>query len=1258
MNKDDNKKTQKFSTSDINDFAWEVIDALGQGVTILDKYGRFEYVNPAFSQMVGRSSPEIIGKKPLDFTHTEDHESLRLARKERQSGIKTTYESRLVKPDGEVVYTQITGAPRWDGDTVIGTYSIITDITDRMLAEQTAQMHMLRYQRLFENATVGVYRTTINGRFLEVNPAFVNMLGYDSVAEVLALKLPEDLYVNAEQRTQLQKQSELSGVIEGANIPLRRKDGQLIMVKVHARIIHTKETVCYEGIVQDITNQYHAENTLRQSEANLRAIFENTIQGFMLFDQQENILAFNDVACVWVDRYLSVSLDSHILGTPFKLKPNYQINFHNSFQKALNGVPVSDEYEIEYEGKPIWFEINFNPVLDDKSGKAVGVVVSGLDITDRKLTEQKLRESEQKYAVIFDKAPFAIGLTRAEDKVIVQVNDAFLNLFEFKKEEVVGNTSLGLKIAKPEFQTQIAKQVQKAGRVDDFRAYYETKSGKNRLVSLSVSPVIVGNEPYILTTGRDITELELALEALRESEEKMRLFIEHAPASIAMFDMNMKYLAVSRRWFADYNLADQDIVGLSHYEVFPEISERWKELHRQGLKGEVIKCDEDKFLRSDGSVQWVRWELRPWYTADHKIGGMVIFTEDITDHKKVKEELQLSEKRYRAIVEDQTELIIRLLVDGTILFANEAYCRMFGRTSKNIVGENIDNLLDEDTKRIVRKKIKYLTVDNPINVEEHQEILADGRKVWLRWTDRGFFDENGRLTETQGIGYDITEQHQIEEKLRQSSNQLKHIIDSVPEGVLLLSIDGSIRLTNPIADSFLKILVPNEINGRLHQLGDKPLKTLLTPPPNGLWHEVIKDDQVFEAIAKPVEEAFDNNSGWVLVLRDITQERNIQKRAQQQERLAAVGQLAAGIAHDFNNIMAVITLYTELISRTVKMPARAHDKLTTIEKQAQLATDLIQQILDFSRQSVLERRPLDLVPFMKELVRLLERTLPENIQVTLDIGDDEYLILADPSRIQQVMMNLAVNARDATPNGGRLNMSLTQLSAEDGKLHHGQDIPTGDWIRIQVSDSGIGIPSDLLSQIFEPFFTTKEVGKGTGLGLAQVYGIVQQHDGFIDVSSTIGKGTTFYMYFPVFEVETNGTGTFEDATLQLGHSERILLVEDDPMTREALVESLSFLNYQVIQAQNGREALAILQTKAHDISLVLSDVVMPEMGGVDLLHLIREQNLTVPVVLLTGHPLNKELEDIQSLEFAGWLSKPPNIVALSQLIAETLQSRQ
>jgi CheY-like chemotaxis protein len=369
-----------------------------------------------------------------------------------------------------------------------------------------------------------------------------------------------------------------------------------------------------------------------------------------------------------------------------------------------------------------------------------------------------------------------------------------------------------------------------------------------------------------------------------------------------------------------------------------------------------------------------------------------------------------------------------------------------------------------------------------------------------------------------------------------------------------------------------------------------------------------------------------------------------------QERLATVGQLAAGIAHDFNNIMAAIIVYADLLKRDPNLHAASRDRLNIITQQVQRAASLIRQILDFSRRSVMEQSTLDLLPFIKELDKLLRRVLPENIRLELTYRPGVYLVNADPTRLQQVFMNLAVNARDASSKGGVLQFELERVQVLPDKPPPCPDIPPGDWVCISVKDSGEGIPPEAMPHIFEPFYTTKPVGQGTGLGLAQAYGIIKQHGGYIDVHSQLGQGTTFHIYLCEQESVEQESSSLEQQDEMRGGSETLLLVEDDYSTREAMRTLLEDYNYLVLTASNGAEALRIYENKANDIALVISDLVMPEMGGVALFQTLQERWPEVKILFVTGHPMLEEERAILEQGNVHWLQKPFSVQVFNQAV--------
>ncbi len=484
---------------------------------------------------------------------------------------------------------------------------------------------------------------------------------------------------------------------------------------------------------------------------------------------------------------------------------------------------------------------------------------------------------------------------------------------------------------------------------------------------------------------------------------------------------------------------------------------------------------------------------------------------------------------------------------------------------------------------------------------------------------------------------------------------LRAVLDSTNEGVLVLNKNFRPILTNARADEYLSALNCASQTEMLF-LGGHSVKDILKATAEGRPYEIeVKSPQrrLFAISGHSLKAKIE---GWVLVIRDITKERELQEKLQQGERLAAIGQLAAGIAHDFNNILTSILGYTQLLQLRQDIPPEAKTLLENIVVQGERAAKLIRQILDFSRKSPSEQKPLNLASFLKETLRLFRNLIPETIEIELSIEPGEYWVKADLVQMQDVLMNLIINAKDAIPGKGKITVKLYQIEFKPDRSPPFPQMKAGRWVVIEVADTGCGIPPEVLPHIFEPFFTTKEPGKGSGLGLAQVYGIIKQHNGFIDVKTKVGEGTSFIIYLPTFSKREKEDTISKKNEIEIGKGKGklILVVEDERTPLEVIKLMLENLGYQTITAHNGEEALKVYAQYKDKICLVIADLVMPKMNGIELIKKLKEQGGKVKIVLMTGYPLSSGWKKDWGEDVVAVLEKPIKINKLAEMLEKAL----
>lgn len=560
----------------------------------------------------------------------------------------------------------------------------------------------------------------------------------------------------------------------------------------------------------------------------------------------------------------------------------------------------------------------------------------------------------------------------------------------------------------------------------------------------------------------------------------------------------------------------------------------------------------------------------------------------------------------------------------------------------------------------------------------HRLLMKDGSIKYVQVRSETFYDETGTPVSSTGTVQDVTTRILAERSLRESEERLQLVLrggnlgmwdTDVTTGEMIINDRWAEMLgyrkdeIDPSLEGWKKLAHPDDLPGVLEAMMDHlEGRTLFYEnehrlrTKSGQWKWIHAAGQIAsrDASGKPLRA--------VGIHIDISKGKELEQRVVQQERLSAIGQLTAGIAHDFNNTLTSILGFAQLLHKSPTMPEQARKDLAIIISSGERAANLVQQMLDFSRQSIRRPRPLDLIPFLKEIIKFLRSTIPETIHLHLDIKPGDYLIQGDPTQIQQLLTNLVINARDAMPKGGDLPVTLARVQIPQGTscaLCH--ETFFGEWITITVSDTGSGISPELLARIFEPFFTTKEVGKGSGLGLAQVFGIATQHGGHLTVQSEPGRGTSFVIHLPPVMPGSLDVDVSTADQIIMGQGQTILLVEDEPSVRAAMQTMLQHLSYRVLTATNGQEAFEIymahLETGAEPVSMVLSDMVMPEMNGADLFYALRAKNPALKFVLMSGYDPEGKREELLEQGLVDWFQKPVSLEALSEIIGKTMEEK-
>jgi PAS domain S-box-containing protein len=919
------------------------------------------------------------------------------------------------------------------------------------------------------------------------------------------------------------------------------------------------KTVKLRGLFQDITERKRAEEAIGREEKRSRALIENAPDGIVFVSTDGKFAYASPTAhrIFGYDTDVMSQLDPNILTHPDDL-PRVLTVLSGVVQNP--SLVTTLQYRFRHQdGRWLWIESTFSNLIAEPSIQAI--VINFRDITARKQAEDALRESEARFKAIANYAVSWESWFGPEGKYI-WVNPAVEHFTGYSAEEILALPDFASTVIADEDRAVFLGRFQEAirgSREDNFEFRYLHKNGTKRWLSASWQPIFdaQGNPLGTRSSGYDITARRQAEEALRESEQQLRLINDNVRDTIWLMDLGMRTTWISQSVIRTrgYTLAeladmplDRHLAPASLTRMMALAAVHFTPERLADPNAEISVSVELEYYRKDGSTFWGDSSFTLLRDQDGKPSGFLGVGRDITERKRADVIRQESEDRYKALFNRSNDLVYIHDFEGRFIDANSAALNRLGYTKDELRSVSFTTLLSADQYALAAQVLQELqAIGVQTSPTEFRLRTKTGGQIWVE-TQAAVIMADGKVVAIQGIGRDVTERKQAEQARAQLEEQL---------------------------------------------------------------------------------------------------------RASQ--KMEAIGSLAGGVAHDFNNLLSVILGYTGFAMEGVRDGDPIKNDLLEVRQAGERAAALTRQLLAFSRKQVLQPVAIDLNQIAAGVEKMLQRILGEDIDLVQTLAPDLGLTLADPGQIEQVLMNLVVNARDAMPEGGKLTIETSNVEIDEEYAARQVAVKPGSYVQLAVSDTGCGMDEQTRERIFEPFFTTKERGKGTGLGLSTVYGIVKQSGGNIWVYSEPGQGTTFKIYLPRAPSATTATA-IEPTTIRAPSTgtETILVVEDEEALRKVALRALEAAGFKVLTAADADEALMKSAQHAGDIQLLLTDVVMPGMSGRVLARELAKTRPTIEVVYMSGYTDNAIVHHGVLDAGTHFLAKPFTLAGLTQKVREVL----
>ncbi|NTV45619.1 MAG: PAS domain S-box protein [Chlorobiales bacterium] len=965
---------------------------------------------------------------------------------------------------------------------------------------------------------------------------------------------------------------------------------------------------------------------------------------------------------------------------------------HPSMRSVIQSIihRVADEQQrvsplehigIRLDGTEVPIEISAVPIAYE--GKN-GVMIFIKDITERKWNEKALQESEAMYRSILKASPDSNTITDLEGHIRM-VSHAALKIFGHTQEEEVLGHSIFEHTAPEDLEqlrTDIAHVYQ--GVFTGPREYHGLRVDGSVFVIESNAEVIrdtAGAPTGIVIITRDISERKRAEVALRDSEALYRSILKASPDSITIIGLDGRIRMASPSALKMFgHTQEEEALGRSILEyVTPEFREQVQSQILLVYQGSFTGPNEYRAIRTDGSVIDVEANGEVIRDAAGAPTGIVIITRDISERKSVEDALRESEQNYREIFNATSEAIfLHDAVTGRMLDANDATVKMYGYDSKaEVQRRNIGDLSSNEQPYTLAEAVRCirLAVEECPQVFEWHARKKNGDLFWvevsLRSTQIG---GKGRIL---AVVRDISERKRAEKALRESERNYREIFNATNEAIFLHdAVTGSVLDVNDTSMRLFGYELKEEI------LTARPGELSLSKPPytgeerlHRIQMAVEHGPQIFEWHARKkngdlfwVEVSLHSTQiggkGRVLaVIHDITERKRAEEEKEKlqielahAQKMESIGRLAGGVAHDFNNMLSVIIGYSELAMLNMNPSEPLYTNLNEILSTAKRSAEVTRKLLTFARKQLISPRSINLNETVAITFKTLRRLIGENIDLAWQQDEKLWSVKMDPVQVDQILVNLCLNSRDAIEGVGKISIKTDNMIIDQAFCDTHEGSVPGEFVVLTVSDDGTGMDKETLEHIFEPFFTTKEFGQGTGMGMATVYGIVKQNNGFIDVFSEPGKGTTVTVFLPRNESLTAKTRTEDTKKISVSQGETVLIVEDEESILKTLKIMLKQLGYTTLSANLPSKALCLVKEYHSKIDLLITDVIMPEMNGRELADQLHAAYPDMKIMFMSGYTADTIANWGILQEDVHFLQKPFTMKDLACKIREVLEA--